>query len=204
MSQTPGHCGEPTEAHALPLSLSWRLELAEIARHLSDPGNPITDERVSLGRKILDDLGVRLRTGRPLNETQQRIVNISLGLWDAKHPHGEAGLYAYAAIVSRPEDVAELSIPEPEKRLRGKQNPGYQAKRLRYASLLKEADTLLQESGDLYQRITQRHEAIGKALFDIHGAHRRGEPMPEDFFYQPLIQAVRSGLSCRTCTGKGG
>jgi hypothetical protein len=154
-----------------------------------------------LGRKILDDLDERLRTGRPLNETQRRIINTSLVLWDAKHPFGEEGLYAYAAIVSRPEDVAELSTPEPEKRLRGKQNPSYLAKRLRYASLLKEADTLLQESGDLCGR--NPHEAIGKALFDIHGAHRRGEPMPEGNFYQPLIQAVRSELSCRTVTGRG-
>ena len=45
MSQAPDHYGNPTEAHALPLSRPWRLELGKIARYLSDPGNPITDEQ---------------------------------------------------------------------------------------------------------------------------------------------------------------
>jgi hypothetical protein len=164
--------------------------------------NFITPERVALGKRIVDDLDERIRTGRPLNETHRRLIDTSLGLWDAKHLFGEAGLYAYAAIVSRPEDVAEISTPEPEKRLWGKQGLKFQAGQLIRDELIQQAYLMLMEGKELYSH-EKRCEAIALALKKIHSYSESGntDNLPKDDYYQPLIQAYK--LNCRVLSAKG-
>ena len=159
--------------------------------------NFITDERIALGKRIVADLEERIKS---LNETQQRIIRTSIDLWDAKHPFGEAGLYAYAAIVSRPEDVAEISTPESKKILRGKQTPGFQARQLIRDELIQQAYLMLLEHEAPYYR-SKPCDVIADALKKIHVRSKQDKPLPEDDYFQPLIQAYK--LGCRVLSPKG-
>jgi hypothetical protein len=153
-------------------------------------------ETIARGKKVMFELEQRKRTGKPLNEVHQRIIDTSFSIWALKHPLGEAGLFAYAAIVSRPDDLVEMSTPSPYKQpLKGKQSPVYRAKYLTFVGLLRQAYDLL--PGAEGQSHDKRRSRIAVEFESLLSKHRNGKPLSVDGFREPLARAVRMEVSKR-------
>lgn len=141
----------------------------------------ITDERIALGKLVIVALGERILAGEPLDETDGRIL-------------------IHAAILARPDAVAELSALKSEKALRGKQTPSYQAHLLRRDILIQEAYHVLLNHKD-FNTHSKPCKAIARAIEGIYYGREPDLPMLGDGFYRPLTQAV--GLGCRVFGEEG-